>query len=167
MPHVLRRSPLFQGRIMLYRGAHGLRFPFAGALLVCVVLFLLSGLEPASLLSCCGESMGFPFLCLGIVCSLFSLLALLVSSRRRPHDVPRLPTASGRLLRHCADLLFSEHLHGEFFVALLLSTALLLSGAGLLFSLSLSFTWPALALGCLSLLSGLAVLFPRRQHPSL
>ena len=104
--------------------------------------------------------MSFPFLCLGIVFSLFSLMALFFSSGQRPHDVPRSPSAPGRLIRHCADLLFSDHLRGEFFIALLLSTALVLSGAGILFSLSLSFTWPALALGCLSLLSGLGVLFP-------
>lgn len=152
---------------MLYRVAHGFRFPFAGALLVCMALYLLSGLDPAPFLPCCGDSMSFPFLCLGIVFSIFSLMALLVSSRRRPHDVPRSPTVPSRLLGHLSGLLFSDHLRGEFFVALLLSTALMLSGAGLLFSLSLSFTWSALALGCLSLLSGLGVLFPGRYHSSL
>jgi hypothetical protein len=49
---------------MPYRVAQRLRFPFAGALLVCVVLFLLSGLLPS--LQYCGDSMSFPYLCLGL-----------------------------------------------------------------------------------------------------
>jgi len=162
---VARGSPLFRGRVMLYRVAQSLRFPFAGALLVCVALYLLSGFLPPPSPLCCGDNMGFPFLCLGIIFCLFGLIALVSCSARQPRDSTRSPAASNRLFRCLADLVFSDHLRGGFFVALLLSTALVLSGAGLLFSLSLRFTWSALALGCLSMLSGLGIPFLDGHHP--
>lgn len=109
--------------------------------------------------------MDFPFLCLGIFFSLFSVIALVYGSTRKKGDVTRSPAASRKLFQRLAGLVFSDHLRGEFFVTLMLSTTLVLSGAALLFSLSLSFTLSALALGCLSVLSGLAVQFPGRHHP--
>ncbi len=62
---------------MPYRFAQRLFLSCAGALLVCVVLFLLPGLPTYSHLICCGYSMYFPFLCLLILLSLFSSIAWL------------------------------------------------------------------------------------------
>ena len=82
---------------MRYRVAQRLHFPFAGALLICVVLFLLSGLLPS--LQCCGESMGFPYLCLGIFLALFSIIAFVYYSMREKGDVTCSPAASRRLFQ--------------------------------------------------------------------
>ena len=109
--------------------------------------------------------MGFPFLCLGVLLSFFSIIAFVSCSTRKKGDVACSPAVSSRRFQRLAGLVFSDHLRGGFFVALMLSTALVLSGAALLFSLSLSFTPSALALGCLSVLSGLGVQFSGRHHP--
>jgi hypothetical protein len=148
---------------MPYCVAQRLRFPFAGALLVCVVLFLSSGLLAS--FQCCGDSMGFPYLCLGIFLSLFSIVAFVYCSTREKGNVTCSPAASRRLFQRLADRVFSDYFRGGFFVTLLLSTTLVLLGAALLFSLSLSFTWSALALGCLSALGGPGILLLGRHRP--
>ena len=109
--------------------------------------------------------MGFPFLCLGIFFSLFSIIALVYGSTRNKGDVTCSPAASRWLFQRLAGLVCSDYLRGEFFVTLMVSATLVLSGAALLFSLSLNFTPPALALGCLSVLSGLAVQFLEGYRP--
>ena len=143
---------------MPYRFAQRLVFSIAGAILVCVLLFLLSGLLTYSPLKCCGYSMGFPLLCLGTLLSLFSIIPFLFRSMHKQGDGVLSPAASSKLFQHLTSLVLSDYLRGWFFASLLLSMTLVLLGAVLLFSLSLSFSWSALALGCLSVLDGLGVL---------
>lgn len=142
---------------MPYRFAHLLVLSFAGTLLVCVVLFLLSEFPALPSLMCCGYSMDFPFLCLFILLSLFGIIAVLFDSTRKQGGDGRLRTASSKLFTPFLGLVFSDYFRGWFAVSLLLSTTLVLLGTALLFSLSLSFAWPVLALGCLSLLGGLLI----------
>jgi hypothetical protein len=73
-------------------------------------------------------------------------------------DGTLLPAACSRQLQHLTRQVFSDYLRGWFFITLLFSMTLILLGAALLFSLSLSSTWSALALGCLSVLDGLGML---------
>ena len=62
-------------------------------------------------------------------------------------------------------LVFSDYLRGWFAVSLLLSMTLVLFGAALLFSLSLSFTWSSASLGGLSVLDGLLILLLAMYRP--
>ena len=150
---------------MPYRFAQRLFPSFAGALLVCIVLFLLPGLPTYSHLICCGYSMNFPFLCLLILLSLFSTIAWLFRSTHKQGDGVFSPVASSKLFGHLPGLIFSDSLRRWFFVSLLLSMTLVLFGAALLFSLSLSFTWSALALGGLSVVDGLLILLLGMHRP--
>lgn len=150
---------------MPYRFAHRLLLSFAGALLVCVLLFLLSELPTYPRLMCCGYSTDFPFLCLLILLSLFSILPFLFRSSRKKGDGVLSPAASRTPFQHVTSLVLSDYLRGWFLLSLLLSMTLVLLGAALLFSLSLSFTWSALALGCLSVLSGLLILLLGGNRP--
>lgn len=109
--------------------------------------------------------MGFPYLCLGIFLALFSVIAFVYYSMREKGDVACSPAASRRLFQCLADRVFSDYFRGGFFVTLLLSTTLVLLGAALLFSLSLSFTPSALALGCLSALGGPGILLLGEHRP--
>ena len=150
---------------MPYRFAQRLFLSCAGALLICIVLFLLPGLPTYSHLICCGYSMNFPFLCLLILLSLFSSIAWLFRSMHKQGDGVFSPAASSKLFQRLPGLIFSDYLRGWFFVSLLLEIPLVLFGAALLFSLSLSFTWSALALGCLSVLDGLGILLLGMRRP--
>ena len=122
---------------MPYRFAQRLLLSCAGALLVCVVLFLLPGLPTSSHFMCCGYSMNFPFLCFLMLLSLFGTIAWLFRSTRKPCDGAFSPVASSKLFGHLTGLVFSDYLRGWFFVSLLLEIPLVLFGAALLFSLSL------------------------------
>ena len=150
---------------MPYRFARRLLLSFAEALLVCVVLFLLSGLPTSSHFMCCGYSMNFPFLCFLILLSLFSTIAWLFRSTHKQGDGAFLPVASSKRFQHLTSLIFSDYLRGWFSVSLLLSMTLVLFGAALLFSLSQIFTWSALALGCLSVVDGLGILLLGMHRP--
>lgn len=109
--------------------------------------------------------MNFPFLCLLMLLSLFSIIAWLFRSTRKPGDGAFSPVASNKLFQHLPSLVLSDYLSGWFFVTLLLSMTLVLFGAALLFSLSLSFTWSALALGGLSVVDGLGILLLGMHRP--
>ena len=150
---------------MPYRFAQRLLLSCAGALLVCVVLFLLPGLPTYPGLICCGYSMNFPFLCLLILLSLFSSIAWLFRSTHKQGDGAFSPVASSKLVQHLFGLVFSDYLRGWFAVSLLLSMTLVLFGAALLFSLSLSFTPSAASLGCLSVVDGLGILLLGMYRP--
>ena len=150
---------------MPYRFAHRLLLSFAGAFLVCVLLFLLFGLPTYPFLMRCGNSTDFPFLCLLILLTLFSLLPLLFRFTRKKGDGVLSPAAARTLFQHVTSLVLSDYLGGWFLLSLLLSMMLVLLGSALLFSLSLSFTWSALALGCLSVLSGLLILLLGGNRP--
>lgn len=109
--------------------------------------------------------MGFPYLCLGIFLSLFSIVAFVHRSTREKGNAACSPAASSKQFQRCAGIVFSDYFRGEFFVTLLLSATLVLLGAALLFSLSLNFTPAALALGCLSALGGPGILLLGRRRP--
>src|SRR5437588_982819 len=100
---------------MPYRFAQRLIISFAGALLVCVFLFLLSELLPDP------HSMSFPFLCLGLLLALFSIIPFLFRSTCKKGDGVLSPDASSRTpFQHVTSLAFSDYLRGWFFVSLLL-----------------------------------------------
>ncbi len=109
--------------------------------------------------------MNSPFPCFLILLSLFSIFAWLFRSMHKPGDGVFSPVASSKRFQHLPNLVFSDYLRGCFFGSLLLSMTLVLFGAALLFSLSLSFTWSAASLGCLSVLDGLLILLPAMYRP--
>ena len=143
---------------MSYRFAHYLVLSFAGALLICMMLFLLSEFPLSPGLLCCGFVMDFPFPCLLILLSLFGSMVWAFHSRQRRSSGVLSSTTFSRLFEHLISLVLSDYLRGWLVVSLLLAILLILLGAALLVSLSLSFAWSALALGCLDLLGGLLVL---------
>ena len=147
--------------------ARRLLIPFAGALLVCVSLFLLSGFPLCLSLMCCGYGMDFPFLCLGILFSLFNIIFFCLSSMHKQGDEFSFLAAPRGRFQHLSSLVFSDYFRGRFLVSLLFSMMLVLLGAALLFSLSLSSSWSALALGGLSVLGGLLFIPCSLMKPDL
>jgi hypothetical protein len=129
--------------------------PPAGVLLGCILLFLWSGLPITPALACCGNSMGFPFSCLLILLTIFSIGAYVPLFARKSEAL-----FSGRAarLQQLATLILSTEIRAGFVLSLFLSSPLIIFGAALTFSLSFGFNWSALVLGCLSILLGLGIL---------
>jgi len=99
--------------------------------------------------------MGFPFSCLLILLTIFSIGACVPLFARKSGAL-----FSGRAarLQQLTTLILSTEIRGWFVLSLFLSSTLIVVGAALVFSLSFGINWSALVLGCLSIFLGLGVL---------